>query len=121
MCISYDAVQLLIETWSSVSSAPANAQMYSLPHTYAMHGKMQAQPNSGVMQFLSLKINPATKLIYLFLSLALLHTSSSLKIGFPYKPMRYTLLQPNLKTCLEKWLRVWDVFFFACVFHLGSI
>lgn len=52
------------------------------PHTHisGMHRKMQAKLNIGVIQFLLLtalcdrKINPATKLIYLFLSLALLLT-----------------------------------------------
>lgn len=74
---------------------------------------MQAKLSIGVIQFLLLtalcdrKINPATKLIYLFLSLALLLTPSLLQIGFSYKPERYTFLQPNLKTCSEKWQGVW--------------
>lgn len=53
---------------------------------------MQAKLSIGVIQFLLLtalcdrKINPATKLIYLFLSLALLLIPSLLQIGFSYKP-----------------------------------
>lgn len=94
------------------------AQMYSHTHTHtrkccARKWKMQVKLSIGVIQFLLLtalcdqKINPATKLIYLFLSLALLLTPSLLQIGSSYKPKRYTFLQNNLKTCSEKWQGVW--------------
>lgn len=87
---------------------------------------MQAKLSIGVTQFLLLtalcdrKINPATKLIYLFLSLALLLIPSVSQIGFSYNPERYTFLQPNLKTCSEKCLGC-RLALFASMFHLGSI
>lgn len=62
----------------------------------------------GVTLFLLLtaagdqKINLASKLIYLFLSLASLLIFCLLQIGFAYKPERSTFLQPNLKSCAEK-------------------
>lgn len=68
---------------------------------------MEVKLSIGVTQFLLLtavcdrKINLATKLIYLFLSLALLLIPFLLQIGFWYKRKRYPSLQHNLKTCLR--------------------
>lgn len=107
--------------------------IYSHEHTHthrskcnARKWKMQAKLSICVTQFLLLtalcdrKINPATKLIYLFLSLALLLIPSVSQIGFSYNPERYTFLQPNLKTCSEKCLGC-RLALFASMFHLGSI
>lgn len=68
--------------------------------------KIQVSLSIGVTQFLLLtavcdqKINLANKLVYLFLSLALLLILFLPQIGFSYKPERCIFLQPNLKTCL---------------------
>lgn len=66
------------------------------------------------------KINLASKLIYLFLSLALLLIFHILQIGCSYKPEKCTFLQPTLSNVLKKTLKC-IVGLFAGTFIFSSV
>lgn len=91
----------------SLMKATVLQKIYSCTHVIEKKQMFQ-RLYIGVTLFLLLtaasdqKINLASKLVYLFLSLASLLIFCLLQIGFSYKPERCTFLQPNLKSCAEK-------------------